>query len=87
MQLLHTFCSTQEALGEYFKETWVRVNPNYPMSFMSDIKNEENEEGNSDIGVFEVQVCDVGTLYKPFMTIWWHINTCAAQVIRYFNSW
>ena len=42
MQLLHTFLSTQEALDEDFKETWVRVNPNSLMNFMSDIKNEEN---------------------------------------------
>ena len=57
------------------------------MTFMLDIKNEENEEGNSDIGMFEVQVCDVGTLQKLLLTKLWHINTCAAQVIRYFNSW
>ena len=43
MQLLNTFWSTQEAFGEYFKETWVIVNPNSPMPFMSDITNEENE--------------------------------------------
>ena len=61
MQFLHTFWSTEEALGGYFKEIWVRVNPNSLMPFMSDIKNEENEEGGSDIGMFEVQVCDVGT--------------------------
>ena len=52
MQLLNTVWSTQEALGEYFKETWVRVNPNSLMHFMSDITNEENKEGNSDIGMF-----------------------------------
>ena len=34
MQLLHMFWSTQEALGEEFKETWVIVNPNYLMPFM-----------------------------------------------------
>ena len=26
------------------------------------IKNEENWDGDCDIGIFEVQVCDVGTL-------------------------
>ena len=56
------------------------------MPFMSDITNEENEEGNSDIGMFEVQVCDVGTFQKPLLTRWCHVNTCATQVIRYFNS-
>ena len=69
MKLLHTFWSTQEAFGENFKETWVRVNPNSLMTFMSDITNEENEEGISDIFMFEVQVCDVGTLQKTFLTI------------------
>ena len=39
MRLLHMFSLTQEALGEDFKYTWVRVNPNYPMHFMSDITN------------------------------------------------
>ena len=87
MQLLHMFWSTQEALGEDFKETWVIVNPNYPIPFMSDTTNEKNEEGDSDIGMFELQVCDVGTFQKPFLTRWWHVNSCAAQVIRYFNSW
>ena len=29
---------------------------------MSNITNEENEEGDSDIRKFEVQVCVVGTL-------------------------
>ena len=57
------------------------------MPFMLDIKNEENKEGNSEIEIFEVQACDVGTLQRIFMTRWWHVNTCAAQVIRYFNSW
>ena len=40
IQLFHTFWSTKEALDEYFKETWVRVNPYYLMPFMSDITNE-----------------------------------------------
>ena len=56
------------------------------MTFMSDVTNEENEEGNSDISMFEVQVCDVGTLQKPLLTRWWHVNTCDVQVIRSFNS-
>ena len=56
------------------------------MPFMSNIKNEENEKSDSDIGMFEVQVCGVGNLPKPFLTRWWQVNTCAAQVIRYFNS-
>ena len=85
MQLLHMFWSTQEGLGEDFKEKWFRGNPNYLMPFMSDITDEENEEGNSDIGMFEVKVCDVGTLHKPSLTRWWNINNCAAQVIWYFN--
>ena len=85
--LLHTFWSTQEALGEYFKDIWVRVNPNSPMPFMSDIANEENKQGESDIGIIEVQVCDVGTLQKPLLTRQRHVNTCAAKVIRSFNSW
>ena len=87
MKLLHTFWSTQEALDEHFKETWVRVNSNSLMPFMSDITNEENEDGNSNIVMFELQVFDVGTLKKPFLTRWWHVNTCAAHIIRYFNSW
>ena len=41
VQLLHNFWSTKEALGVNFKKTWVRLNPNSPMSFISDIKNEE----------------------------------------------
>ena len=57
------------------------------MPFMPDITNEENEEGDSDIGMFEVQVCDAGTLQKTLLTIWCHVNTCAAQVIWCFNSW
>ena len=56
------------------------------MLFMSDIKNEVNEEGESDIGVFEVQVCDVHTSHKPFMMRWWYVSTCVAQVIRSFSS-
>ena len=68
MQLLNTVWSTQEALDEYFKETWVRVNPNSPMPFISDTKNEEKEEGESDIGMFEVQVFGVFTLQKLLMT-------------------
>ena len=84
---MHTFWSTKEALGEYFKETWVIVNPNSPLPFISDITNEENEEGDSDNGIIEVKVCDVGTLHKQFLTIWWHANNCAAHVYRYFNSW
>ena len=59
MQLLHMFWSTREAFCKDFKETWVRFNPNYIMLFMSAITN---EEGKSDIGMFEVQVFDVGTL-------------------------
>ena len=73
--------STREALGEYFKKTWVRVNQNPFMPFMSNITNEENKEGKSDIGMFEVQVCDVGTLQKPFLTILCHVNTFATRVI------
>ena len=42
MQLLHTVWLTNKALGEEFKDTWVRVNQNSPMLFMSDIKNEVN---------------------------------------------
>ena len=34
MQLLHAFWSTQKAIGEDFKYTWVRVNPDYPMNLM-----------------------------------------------------
>ena len=37
--------------------------------------------------MFEVQVCDVGTLQKPLLTRWWHVNTCDAQVIQSFNLW
>ena len=40
VQLLHMFWSTQEALGEDLKETWVRVNTNSLVPFMSDITNE-----------------------------------------------
>ena len=54
---------------------------------MSDITNEENEEGNSDIGMVAVQLCDVDTLQRLLLTRWRHVNNCAAQVIRYFNSW
>ena len=63
------------SVGEYFRDTWFRVNPNYPIVFMSDKINEENEEGNSDIGMFKVQVCDAGTSQKPFLKIWSNINT------------
>ena len=37
--------------------------------------------------MFEVKLCDVGTLQKPFLTRQRHVNTCAAKVIRSFNSW
>ena len=67
MQLLHMFWSTQEVLGEDFKYTWVMVKPDSPMPFMSDVTNEENEEVNIDIAMFEVQVCDDGTLQKPLL--------------------
>ena len=86
MQILHKLSSTQEALCEDFKDTYVKLNPNSPMPFMLDITNDENDKGDSDIGMFEVQVCDVITLQKPFLEIWWQVNTCAAQVIWYFNS-
>ena len=33
-----------------------------------------------------LQVCDVGTLQKPFLTRWWNVNTYAVQVIQSFNS-
>ena len=56
------FWSTEEALDEYFKDTWIRVNPNDPMLFMSDITNKENEWGDIDNGIIEVQVCNFGTL-------------------------
>ena len=36
--------------------------------------------------MFEVQVCGVGNLQKMLPKRWWHANTCAAQVIQYFNS-
>ena len=39
MQLLHKFWSTEEALHEEFKETWVRLKPNDSMRLMSDITN------------------------------------------------
>ena len=57
------------------------------MPFMSDIKNEENEEGDSDNIMIKVQVCDVVTLKRPFLTGYWHVDTCAAQVVSYLNSW
>ena len=85
MQLLHMFWSTHEIIGNYFKETWVGVNPNYPMPFMSDITDEQNEEFDSDNRIIELQVCDVGTFKKLLLKIWWHANTCAAQVVSYFN--
>ena len=56
------------------------------MPFISDITNEENEEGDSEIFMFELQVCDVVTLQKPLLTRWWYINTCDTQVIWYLNS-
>ena len=62
MQLLHIYWLNQEALGEDFKETWVRVNTYFSHAFHVRHWNEENEEVNSDIGIFEVQVCGVGTL-------------------------
>ena len=55
------------------------------MPFMSDIKNEENEEGDSDNIMIKVQVCDVVTLKRPFLTGYWHVDTCAAQFVSYFN--
>ena len=54
MLLLQKFWLTHEALGEDFKERRVRLNPNSPMTFMSDITNKENEEDDIDIGIFEV---------------------------------
>ena len=41
MKLLNKFWSTQEALGEGFREIWVIVNTNSPMPFMSDITNKK----------------------------------------------
>ena len=35
VKFLHMFWSTQEELGEDFKETWIRVNPNYLIPFIS----------------------------------------------------
>ena len=43
MHLLYTFLLTEAALGEDFKETWVKVNSNAPITFIPDITNEENE--------------------------------------------
>ena len=43
MKLLHTFWSTDEELGENFKETWVILNPNDPMPFIPGTTNEENK--------------------------------------------
>ena len=40
MKLLHMFWSMEEALGEDFKDAWVRLNLNTPMPFVSDITNE-----------------------------------------------
>ena len=40
MQLLQKFWLKEEVLGEYFKEIWVRLNPNSPMPFMTDRTNE-----------------------------------------------
>ena len=86
MQLLHMFWSTEKEIGEYFKDTWVIVNPNETIPLISDITNEENEQGDSDNGMIEVQLCDVGILKKPFLMRKWHINNCAAQVEHYFIS-
>ena len=38
------------------------------MPFMSNITNEGNEEGDSDNIMIKVQVWDVDTLYKLFLT-------------------
>ena len=43
VQLFYTFWLTKEAIGEYFKYTWVKVDPNSTIPFMSDITNEVNE--------------------------------------------
>ena len=56
MKLLYMFQSTQDKIGKGFKYTWFRVKPNYLMPFIAYITNEENEEDDSDIGMFEVQV-------------------------------
>ena len=68
MQLLYTFWSTQEELVEYFKEIWIRVNTNYPMTFMSDTTNGENEQGDIYNRMTKMQVFDVDTLQKPSST-------------------
>ena len=70
MQMLHTFWSMQEALVEYFKDAWVRVNPNSPMNLMSDITNEENKECDRFNSMIKVQVCDVFIFQKPLLIIW-----------------
>ena len=49
MKLLHTFWSTDEELGEDFKETWVILNPNDPMPFIPGTTNEENKQIDSEI--------------------------------------
>ena len=59
---MHTIWSTEEAIGEYFKDTWVRLIPNSPIPFMSDITNESNEYGDIDNVMIEVKVCYFGTL-------------------------
>ena len=82
IQLLHMFWSKHEALGEDSKDTWARVNTNYPITFMLFIKN---EEGDSNIVMIEVQVGNVGTLKWPFLTRLWHVNTCFTQIIQSIN--
>ena len=67
MRMLHTFLSTYEEIGKYFKDSWVTVNPNDPMTFMSDTKNEENKQDDSDNIMIEVQVCAVGAWQKMLL--------------------
>ena len=86
MKLLHVFWLAYEALGGQFKETWVILNLNATITFISDIKNEDNEQGDSDNFIIEVKVCDVGTLQKPLLIRRRRINTFSAQVFQYFNS-
>ena len=101
MQLLHTCWSLQESLGEAFKETWVKINPSIPLPYMTDVygapwwgedqeqerRDQESEEQKSESQGSSIDTSDVGTVQKPLITRWWHVNICAAQILRSLLGW
>ena len=67
--------------------TGVRLKTNDHMPFISYINNAYIESVDIHNGIIEAQVCNAGTLQKPLLTRWWHINTPVMQFFRYFDTY